>query len=567
MKSVLNSRLGQRSRHRLLTGVCASAVVAFGCVLGASVAQAIDFDTGSTDYKIRWDNTFKYSSSFRVRDPAKSLTNDVNLDDGDRNFKQGFVSNRFDLLSEFDASYKRFGVSASVAAWYDAAYDQTTDNTSASSTNSMSRTNRDFTAQTQKWMGKNAEILNGFAYGSANIGDTSLSGRVGRHSLVWGETLFFGGNGIAGAQQPVDLIKLLTVPSSQFKEIIRPVNQVSGQLQITPQIAVGAYYQLEWRPTLIPPAGSFLSATDFVGIGSERLFVGPPGAGFWRTGDISGKDSGQGGVQLKFGVPKYDLDFGLYYVRYNDKTPNLYVSPAFVPTMTAQGLRLGGLTEVYHNGIESVGWSATKNVEDISLATEVSYRWHNDLVSDPQIVAPGTTADGKNRYLYAVGESLHANLSGIYLYGPSAFWDGGDLLAEVAYNNRLGISRNPGALDPNTTRDAVAFRMIFEPNYFQVLPGLDLVVPIGIGFNPIGRSSTILNFNGGTEGGGDVSIGVKGNYQNVWRIGLSYTSFFGPSGNWLSPLNALQTGQGPVVSNKQSLADRDFVSFTVQRSF
>ena len=562
LKAVLGR--GRKVRATLWVG----SVVALGSLMAAPSAWSMDIDTGNPDVKFRWDNTLKYSSTYRVNGPDKNLTNDVNLDDGDRNFSQGFVSNRFDLLTEMDAAYRNVGISVSAAAWYDNAYDQSNDNTSAATANQVSRPGNKFTADTAKWMGKNAEILNGFAYGKTDLDGMILSGRAGRHSLVWGETLFMGANGIAGGQQPVDLIKLLTVPSSQFKEIIRPVNQISGQFQATPNLSFGAYYQLEWRPTLIPPAGSFLSATDFVGIGSERVFVGPPGAGFWRGADINGKDTGQGGVQVKYSVPGRDLDIGLYYSRFNEKTPDLYLSPLIAPQMTAQGLRLGGLQEVYHNGVEANGMSASTVIGDVNVATEISGRHNMDLVSDPQIIIPGTTANGSNKPLYAIGDTLHANLSAIYLYGPSSMWDGGSLLAEVGYNNRLDITKNPHALDPNTTRDAMAARFIFEPSYFQVLPGLDLTVPVGVGFNPMGRSSVLLNFNGGTEGGGDVSIGIKGNYQNIWKIGLSYTSFFGPTGNWLSPLNSLQSANpGPVVSNKQSLADRDFVSFTVQRSF
>jgi hypothetical protein len=46
------------------------------------------------------------------------------------------------------------------------------------------------------------------------------------------------------------------VPNSQFKEIARPVGQVSTQVQISPTLSVGAYYQLEWRKSRLPAAGS-----------------------------------------------------------------------------------------------------------------------------------------------------------------------------------------------------------------------------------------------------------------------------------------------------------------------
>lgn len=107
--------------------------------------------------------------------------------------------------------------------------------------------------------------------------------RVGRHSLVYGESIFFGANGIAYAQGPVDLVKLLNVPSSEFKEILRPVNQVSGQLQLGSNALIGAYYQFEWEESILPPEGSYLSNSDVAGEGAER-------AGRFFTSDAALQD-------------------------------------------------------------------------------------------------------------------------------------------------------------------------------------------------------------------------------------------------------------------------------------
>ena len=53
----------------------------------------------------------------------------------------------------------------------------------------------------------------------------------------------------------MDIVKLLTVPNSQFKEVIRPVNQLSGQVQISPTVSIGAYVQFEWERNRIPRLG------------------------------------------------------------------------------------------------------------------------------------------------------------------------------------------------------------------------------------------------------------------------------------------------------------------------
>jgi hypothetical protein len=106
--------------------------------------------------------------------------------------------------------------------------------------------------------------------------------------------------------------------------------------------------------------------------------------------------------------------------------------------------------------------------------------------------------------------------------------------------------------------------MIFEPQYFQVTPGLDLSFPLGLGYNFGGRSSAIFNFAGGASNAGDISIGVKGKYLNTWNVGLSYTAFFGHE-NTFTVADARTPTR--MLSYGQTLKDRNYLSFTVSRTF
>ena len=174
-----------------------------------------------------------------------------------------------------------------------------------------------------------------------------------------------------------------------------------------------------------------------------------------------------------------------------------------------------------------------------------------------------TGGNDEDNRLYAVGDTGHVNLSGIYVLQAAPLWDGGAVVAELAYNNRLKITDNESALAQNTTRDAWAMRMIFEPTYFQVLTGLDLSVPIGVGWNFAGRSSAISNFNGGSSQAGDFSCGLKFVYRTVWNAGLSYVKYFGSEDTFTVPHNSAT----PHLSFDQSLEDRDFISFYISRAF
>ena len=131
-----------------------------------------------------------------------------------------------------------------------------------------------------------------------------------------------------------------------------------------------------------------------------------------------------------------------------------------------------------------------------------------------------------------------------------------DFVGELGWNRRLSVDKNAAAMNPNADRDSANLRMIFEPKYRQVLPGVDLSVPVGVGYGFIGNSSVVGPFLG--KGTGDLSLGLNGSYRDVWRFGLAYTHYFGEAAPFI---------EGGHRSFLQSNADRNFLSFNVRRSF
>ncbi len=241
--------------------------------LGASAAQAFQIDTGNPDLSLRWDNTLKYSAAWRLKAPSSKLSEGqtaLNQNDGDHNFGKGLISNRLDILSELDIGFHNFGARVSGAAWYDTVYQERNDNHDAASANQRSVGFDEFTSDTRQLHGGDSELLDAFVYWNGELADRALSVRAGRHGLIWGESLFFGGNGIAGAMAPVDVVKAQSVPNTQFKEITRPVNQLSTAYQLTDDVSLGASYQLEWEATRLPGAGSYFSTSDTIGDGNEE---------------------------------------------------------------------------------------------------------------------------------------------------------------------------------------------------------------------------------------------------------------------------------------------------------
>lgn len=528
-------------------------------VLSTPSVHGFQFATGNNDLRARWDNTIKYSTAWRLKDPSQKLTSDANQDDGNRNFDKGLVSNRVDLFSEFDLTYRDVGFRASAAAWYDTVYNRANDNDSPLTANSHSVSSNRFTDATRKLHGRKAELLDFFVFGKAELGDMMASGRIGKHTLLYGESLFFGGNGIAVAQAPIDIVKALSVPNTQFKELMMPVQQISGQLQINPRVSIGGYYQFKWKEARLPGVGSYFSGADVLGAGAERFFLGVPAPFLVRGEGLKARDSGQGGVQIRIRPENHDVEYGLYAVNFHAKDPILYLNIAPPPLSTGQ---MGSYDLVYPEDIKAFGGSLTTTVGEMNLGVEASMRTNMPLVTRGGGVVAGPGADNDDNPAYPVGKTFHAQASLIALLRPTSLWDGGTFMGEIAYNRRLSVTKNAAALDPNSTRDAMAIRFIFSPAYFQVIDGVDLNVPIGLGYGLYGRSS-VINPGFGVHKGGDLSVGVSADYRKTWRFSINYTHFFGSADNFLTPANS----PAPVESYKQNYKDRNFISFSLQTTF
>lgn len=542
-------------------GLGALSTFAAGSILlslvAATPAQAMQIATSNPDLSIRWDNTLKYSNAWRLKKQSDELISQPNSDDGARNFSRGLISNRFDLLSEVDLFYKNYGLRVSGAAWYDSVYNSSNDNSSQATVSHFGRANR-FSSETRKLHGRDAELLDLFVSGTWDIGDSTVTGRLGRHALLWGESLFQGANGIAGAMAPVDVYKLTSVPSTPFREAIRPVNQVSGLYQINDMVSLAAFYQFEWEENRLPGSGSYFSTTDVLGEGTDFIIAGPNK--FLRGKDLDAKDSGQGGVSVRFRLPNSQVDYGLYAIRFHSKGPQTVVRPAGGPPVNGV---LGTYDLVYHEDIKLYGASAAMTILDASVGFEVSTRRDTNLVSQTDTAILGASnSDIRNNPPYPVGNTAHAQMSWLYSAGPNWLSREASFVGEVAWNRVLSVTKNREQLDPTTTRDAWGLRVGYTPRYRQVRPGLDIGIPMSVGYNPKGRSGAVASFNGGVDRGGNFSVGIDGTYMGDWNFSLLYTGYFGSESHGTEIVDGQQS-----FSFKQNLRDRDFVAFSLSRTF
>jgi hypothetical protein len=555
MVTAHNGKRRVRKRNFIRQGCLAAALAA---VLGVSgSANAFEVPTGSDDVVIHWDNTFRYTLAQRLKGQNQQIIGSVNNDDGDRNFDVGLVSSRLDLLSEGDVVYKdKYGVRLSTAAWYDPIYRAGLDNTApvgvsnhfvdgvqAHGLNAYTR---------RRFAGLDAELLDAFAFAKADLGEVPVSARVGRHTIYWGEAFFpgAGANGISYAQSPIDMAKALAMPGVELKEIFRPLNQVSVQVQPTKELTIAGQYYLQWEPNTFPEGGSYLGMVDGW-LNAGEAFLTPAGV-LPNGGDRTPGQSGDWGVKVAYS-PEW-LSGGtmaFHYRNFSDKMPHVIADAT-------------GFHNVYDSNISLYGVSFAKNIMGVSVGSELSLRENMPLTST--WFAP----------VGARGQTMHAVVNFLALLPKTPLFDSGSAILEFAYGRWNHVSDHPevftglngySGLD-HATRDNSTVTVNIVPQWTQVLPGVDLAMPLNFAVGMHGNAATLT---GGTAGTGSYSAGLSFDIYAKYNIALTYASFFGnvnpdPTNGQILPPGLAGPGQG-AADAIALLRDRDMLTLTLKTSF
>ncbi len=98
--------------------------------------------------------------------------------------------------------------------------------------------------------------------------------------------------------------------------------------------------------------------------------------------------------------------------------------------------------------------------------------------------------------------------------------------------------------------------MVFEPQFLQILPRIDISTPIGIGYNFLGLSEVDPAMNRGT---GDMTVGVNRDRRSGLEGHAQPHPLFGQTKFAPAPF-----GDG---SSGRALSDWDFIGVSVERSF
>jgi hypothetical protein len=540
--------------------------VALTLLFGMCVnVHAFDIPTGNEDIELRWDNTFRYTLGYRVDGQNDSIIGNANMDDGDRNFDKGIVSNRLDILSEADLIYKRdYGVRVSGAFWYDQRYHDHLDNTSAATSNHLESgvpvVNKLNAYDRKYFAGPDGELLDAFAFGKINIGDVPVRVRVGRHTVYWGESLLFNGvlHGICYAQMPLDVGKANAQPGAEIKELFRPTNHVSFLVQPTDALTIAGQYFLEWESNKYSEAGTYLSGSDVMINGEDGSMIIMPGVRLTKGVDVTPDYMRDWGVSARWQSEWLDGTLGFYYRNFSDRIPqaHLMLGPYVNGTM-------GTYHMVYAQDIDLYGISFAKQVFGISVGAELSYRRNMPLASD--VVMVSTLPDEGDTF-GARGDTWHAVLNCIGMINNTLFFDTAQYQIEFVWNGLDHVTqgdayykgRDGYTAADRSTRNYFGCAVSFVPTWFQVFQGVDLSLPLSVS---TGLSGTSAVTSGGKRNDGSYAVGVGAEIFNKYKIDLKYVDFFGSYDT--DPVTGAYTAGG----GNSALSDRGMVVLTLKVTY
>lgn len=331
------------------------------------------------------------------------------------------------------------------------------------------------TAERRTWktVGSDFALLDAYVHGDTDLFGHELTVKLGQQTVAWGEA-FVVLNGLNGIQA-YDANRA-TSPVAELDEITRPFPQVFASLYLWKGVSLEGWYQLKWRRTIAPYAGTFFSDNDFTpenaiagnidfGRAGEYVSAGgdcrdphrfapdftfscvPYGGSIPRGGDRRPRDGDQFGISLTGSLPVLEtLVYSLYGANYHSRLP-LYSSIS-----AASGNPDAGTARIigeYPESIRMFGVSFNGSGPlGVAMQGEYSYRPNQPLEIDdveqsladlgaPSQIEPVAGQTLGNQYIrgWRRHEVSLWDLSAIALFGPNPTFGFDELfvLVEAAF--------------------------------------------------------------------------------------------------------------------------------------
>jgi len=401
-------------------------------LLFAAPAGALQIRLAEGEIEGSFDTTLSYGQLYRVQGMDKT-NDDVNGNDGNRNFDTGRVSEVYKITSDLGLNWRNYGLFIRGTAFYDSQImDRRNDfykqNNPQQPSQSFPQDNH-FTRETRHKAGRDVQLLDAYLFGNWDIAGHSLRASIGKQVFNWGEGLFYRGG--INTTNPIDAAKF-RLPGAEIKEVLVPVEAFNISLSLTDNLSMEAFYQWNWKESAMDPVGTFFSESDLFADGANTAYSNFAATGlagvlpFYQSGlfcgtaglcqgsggqnfldsnllygrvarigtDLNAKNDGQFGVNLKYLAESLNsTEFGLYFVNYHGKEPLIYadlngyagVDMATLITATGIPAVAAGLATVdllgnirakreYAENIRMLGLSFNTAIGNASVFGELSYR-------------------------------------------------------------------------------------------------------------------------------------------------------------------------------------------------
>jgi len=195
-----------------------------------------------------------------------------NTDDRFLNFGAGdLISANIKATHDLQLTWRNFTLFARGTEFYDAVLN---------SDSSYDRFGLD--DNNREEVGRDAKLLDLYLSTDFDVGDLPVNVRAGKQVISWGEGTFIL-NGI-NSVNPID-VNAFRKPGAEIKEGLIPVWALYGSVGLPFDLSLEAFYQLDWEPFQLDPAGTPFAGSDVAN--SNSSFGGNQGIGFY-SGSIRG---------------------------------------------------------------------------------------------------------------------------------------------------------------------------------------------------------------------------------------------------------------------------------------
>lgn len=242
----------------------------------------------------------------------------------------------------------------------------------------------------------------------------------------------------------------------------------------------------------------------------------------------------------------------------------------------SNAIRAGYAKWIYKEDIDLFGLSFSKQVGDVSVGLDITHhrdkplrlegsgvfaRSINELLAGGSYSIPEFNNAGTDPsdYPHVTGDTWAVAINALGLLTDNGIWEGGSYIVEATFTMieeihddqpgyLLVVDENGSGLQSlHENRVTSHIAAVFRPTWYQVMPGVDLTVPMSISYQIDGDGPAASH---GDNEFGSASVGLDFSVNQKWSASLRYNSFFGPVNNTVSQLK-----------------DRDNVSLSFKRTF